>query len=336
MRTILVPLDGSPLAEQALPPACRLARQTGASLVLLRAAPHSPHASGDASPLRVTVRDAEAYLRPLQQGLVQQGFTVRTRAFKTDPVGAILFAAKMYGADLIAMSTHGRSGLRRLLLGSVAEQVLHRSPLPVLLTRSTEPPQAPVATAFRRILAPLDGTAFAEAALAYLVQEGLVGTAELVLLRAISPAHSPIMPGMNEYTAEVSIERAQMDTEQRKAAARRYLDDVAGRYLRGIPYRAHVVMDHAARAILDVAAVQGIDLVVMATHGHAGLSRPRHGSVGEHVLHHARVPTLLLHGAAAAVPAKVPLAATTTVPTPSGIVASAAWTGFERWADGED
>lgn len=293
MRTILVPLDGSPLAEQALLPACRLARQAGGSLVLLRAV------AGSATPALVAVDEAEAYLRPLRESVTRQGFLVHAQAATGDPVDAILVAANMYGVDLIAMGTHGRSAVARFLLGSVAEQVLHRSALPVLLTRPSSAPVVQAASPFRRILVPLDGTACAEAALTYVIQEGLVPAAEVVLLRAVSPAYPPGMPGMREHMAGGAIAHVQMDLEQRQAAAHHYLDDLAGHYLRGIPHRAHVVIDHAARAILDVAAVQDIDLVVMVTHGRAEIGRLGHGCTGT-LLHHATLPTLLLHGPCAA------------------------------------
>ena len=94
VRSILVPLDGSEVAEQALPRACRLARLTGAELVLLRAAPFAANSGKSSSPLRVTVRDAEDYLQAVEHRLADPGLRVHTEVLHSDPVRAITFTAR--------------------------------------------------------------------------------------------------------------------------------------------------------------------------------------------------------------------------------------------------
>lgn len=145
VRTILVPLDGSPLAETALPEAIELARQRGARLLLLRAAEaHVPLAADPTEAQVRVVQEAEAYLAELKAELAATGTTdVETSVWYGPPAHAIVEAARLRHADLIVMTTHGRSGLGRLILGSVAESVLRGTTTPILLLRR---PEAPVQT----------------------------------------------------------------------------------------------------------------------------------------------------------------------------------------------
>jgi nucleotide-binding universal stress UspA family protein len=144
-NTILVPLDGSALAEQALAPASRLAARFGGELLLLsvvvpeRPLPGLPYLvprAGDeaAGPSRPRMEEAEAYLAGLK--LSDPGLRVRTLVLGGAPAELIIAAGDEGGADLIVMSTHGRSGLMRLLYGSVAEEVLRGATVPVLLVPS--------------------------------------------------------------------------------------------------------------------------------------------------------------------------------------------------------
>ena len=142
IKTILVPLDGSILAETALPPAIALAGQHGAKLVLLRAA--EAHTRPMADPIEaqvLTVRGAEDYLAGLRGRVTQAGIaSVETSVWYGPPAEAIVEAARFRGADLIVMSSHGRTGLGRLVLGSVAETVLRATRVPILLIRPGDAP----------------------------------------------------------------------------------------------------------------------------------------------------------------------------------------------------
>jgi nucleotide-binding universal stress UspA family protein len=144
-KKVVIPLDGSELAEQALAPACRIAERFGSELLLLRVVtperplPGRPYLAGRAESLpaafaRYNVDEAEAYLSGLK--LPALGLSVATRVLSGAPPEMIIAAAAESGADLIVMSTHGRSGLMRLLYGSVAEAVLRGATVPVLLVPS--------------------------------------------------------------------------------------------------------------------------------------------------------------------------------------------------------
>jgi len=268
IRTILVPLDGSPMAEQALAPACRLAHQTGAGLVLLRAAPFGADSAASMSPPRVTKQVAQDYLATIQHRLRDEGIPVQTEALHTDPVGAIAYAARFHGADLIMMTTHGRTGFGKLMLGSVADQLLHETTVPLLLIRVTHEQAAGAVAPFKRILVPLDGSKFSETALAFVTREGLADGNYATLLYVVAPAYVPFTDGGLNYTPAVEIEVGRMEVEQRLVEARRYLSAVADKYLPGTMPHFQVVVEHAAKAIVEIADVQSIDLIAMATHTH--------------------------------------------------------------------
>lgn len=142
---MLVPLDGSEVAEAILLFAEQVAGPLDAEVILFRVIePPSPvelvASAGVVAPDTFTVRDVEAkaYLSEIQRRLSKKGLRARTRvALGGPPAEEILAAARATGADLIAMATRGRSGLGRALFGSVAESVLRASPVPVLLIRTT-------------------------------------------------------------------------------------------------------------------------------------------------------------------------------------------------------
>ena len=147
LDTILVPLDGSVVAEGALAPAIDLARAAGAKLVLLRAAEAHPRPMADPVEAQVSVMGgAQDYLASVRERVLGAGVAdVEVSAWYGAPVEAIVEAARYRGADMIVMSSHGRSGVARLVMGSVTETVLRATTVPVLVIR---PDGAPLATAF--------------------------------------------------------------------------------------------------------------------------------------------------------------------------------------------
>jgi len=132
---ILVPLDGSEVAEKILGQVVDLARLTGAEIVLLRVALARTFPGADPTDKQVEVVDrAEKYLAGVKEKLEKEGLKVSVHVRYGHDAGEILEHAQE--VDLVAMSTHGRTGLGRWALGSVAERVLRHSPKPVLLVRA--------------------------------------------------------------------------------------------------------------------------------------------------------------------------------------------------------
>ncbi len=139
---LLVPLDGSGLAEQALTKALEVAESGKTTLLLLRAAEASAWPGVDPTDEQVrVVHEAEEYLNAVQERLADKGIRkVETSVWYGRPAAAIVEAARVGGADLIVMTTHGRSGLGRLILGSVAEAVLRGTSTPIMLLRADGAP----------------------------------------------------------------------------------------------------------------------------------------------------------------------------------------------------
>jgi nucleotide-binding universal stress UspA family protein len=218
--------------------------------------------------------------------------------FSMDPAEGISLAAMVHGANLIVMSTHGRSGVRRAVLGSVAEQVVHAVSIPVLLVRSVR--RTAYSGPLRKMVVPLDGTELAESALRYVAQEQFAQSAEITLLRTVPLPITASPTVLNGYLSASLSEQVEQETERQRREASRYLNRVALTYLDNRPWQARVAMGEPAEQILVVGNDGAVDLIVMATHGRSGVDRLLHGSVAAHVLHHTRVPVLLLHGTAVA------------------------------------
>lgn len=144
---ILVPLDGSALAETALPKAIELAQDSGAKVELLRAVEAHTLPGVDPTEAQIkVVKEGEEYLAEAAARLKANGVKgVETSVWYGPAAYAIVEAARLHKVDLIVMTTHGRSGLGRLILGSVAESVLRGTITPILLIRAAEAPVEPPA-----------------------------------------------------------------------------------------------------------------------------------------------------------------------------------------------
>jgi nucleotide-binding universal stress UspA family protein len=145
LDTILVPLDGSALAETALPAAAELARDSGARLLLLRAVEVPTRQGVDPIDAQVNaVEEAEGYLREVAERLVTQGvLKVKLTVWYGSPIWVIPEVTRRLPVSLIVMTSHGRSGLGRFVIGSVAESVLRSTATPLLLIRPEGAPVAP-------------------------------------------------------------------------------------------------------------------------------------------------------------------------------------------------
>ncbi len=283
MKRILVPLDGSPLAQAILPIVLYLAREHETEVILLRAV-ESPYPSWrDAISAEVqTLAEVEATLRAVAASLQEEGLRqIRWVLWSAEAVQAIPDAAKAYRADLIAMATHGRGGLSRLLLGSVAAAVVRSAPVPVLLIRG----EVPLRTwSLRKLLVPLSGNEDSEAILP--IAERLAGPTdlELHLLEVVEP-----LPATVEYVPGEELWAI------RRAEAERYLEKATERLsAKGLRVTWSVRAGRAPEAIISAAREAEVDLIAMATHGWGPLGRLVFGSVADEVLRAAPMPVLLL------------------------------------------
>jgi len=271
-EAILIPLDGSELAERALAPARRLLGADGEA-VLVRVVEETPPSEEEDA-----LDAAEAYLKDVRTRLEGAGARVRaTLVRRGDPAEQVLAAVDESGAAFVAMGTHGRSGVARLVRGSVAERVLRHCPVPLLLVN---PHAAPAATGtFERILAPLDGSETAAAVLPTVARVAKAFGALVTLLRVepflYSPVPSPVLESMWEPAkVAATLEPSRQRLEEQGVEAR-----VEARY--------------GVESAEILAAAEYSDLVVMSTHGRSGLSRWWFGSVAEQVLRHCSRPLLV-------------------------------------------
>jgi nucleotide-binding universal stress UspA family protein len=301
-RSILVPLDGSPFAEHALPLALAVARRLGASieLVLVHEPSRFPHPSADLRTpdalIAVAVREhGDDYLRGAAERVREATeVPVATRLLEGPVAETLADEAAGVDAALVVMATHGRGGVSRMWLGSVADALIRRIETPLLLVRPLEgAAPGPVAHAFRRVLVPLDGSPFAEEiiepAMALAGTEGVEYhlVQGVYYLNAVGISPEALVPPVPDYEVE---------------EAPRYLEGVAtGMRTRGAKVVTHVdVNEPPARALLRYVEEQKVDLVAMATHGRSGVRRLALGSVADKVLRASPVPVLLGHPGAVA------------------------------------
>jgi nucleotide-binding universal stress UspA family protein len=294
-RRLLVPLDGSRLAEAVLPVVTRLALATGATAVLLhvleRGAPVTVHGERHLQSLD----EAKIYLHDLAARLRAQGVSVETHAHEV-PDGDVTKSIARHvieeKGDLIVMCTHGTGGVRDLLFGSIAQQVLKRGTVPVLLVRAA-PDSDTAAFEPSTILVPLDGSAAAEAALgpAGDLARHLGSSVHLVTVVATPGTVS----GDRQVVAQTLPAATRVALDLEEGEAKEYLERAAS-HMRdtGVTVSTEVRRGDAPHALADEAAEPGVGLVVVATHGRAGVQALWAGSVTARLLARTRAPILLL------------------------------------------
>jgi nucleotide-binding universal stress UspA family protein len=286
-RTILVPLDGSSLAERALPWAQRLAAAADGRLILLRVV-RGPPPSAAGEPLREGVprHEAEAYLHRLARRL---GTTpVDPVVLEGDAAQTILGESARRGIELIVMSTHGRAGIGRWISGSVADAVMRQAGVPVLLVPAACASGGWPTDRAPRILVPLDCSPLSEAVLPGAAGLAAPSGAELILLSV-----TPHLVAADLY-GRVYVDYEGPD----RAARRRYLEGVArGLRAAGRAVRTRDGFGPVAAVIGDVAREEGVDLIAIATHGRGGATRLVLGSVALGVVQGATVPVLVVRPA---------------------------------------
>lgn len=305
-QKVLIPLDGSPFAERVLSHVERLISPKETELLLLRVIePFRVSVPQELTPLPEAAsagelqKHADAYLNQVKGELHEMGLQVQALAVAGGDVASVICdVADAQGADLIAMTTHGRSGLSRWAFGSVAERVLRTASQPIFLVRAAT--EIPPAGTFGRILVPLDGSELAEQALPEAQTLAREKGAEILLVRAIEPLSDRDMA-----VILATWKSADEIYAHRQTAAERYLGEVQEKLrLAGVP--AEMVVDEgpAAEVILDTAEAEEVDMIVMSTHGRSGLSRWVYGSVAEKVLRRATCPLLLIRARSESQPAE--------------------------------
>ena len=299
-RNILVPLDGSPFGEHALPIAYALARRAGGHVHLVRV--HEPIASlvpamagwapgPEMEQWTRELADTEsAYLRNVVDQANRE-VRVSPRLLHGVVLDALEVDAQRTGADLLIMTTHGRGGIARAWLGSVADGLVRRVHIPVLLVRpEMDPPKPCDDPCIRRVVVPLDGSALAEAVLEPAVEIARLAEARITVIQVLPPPYF-FDTAEAQQAAPRTAELARM-REQAGAYLARVCGELAGR---GIQATAQLLVDaRPAHAIARYAQEAHGDLIALATHGRGGATRLLLGSVADKVLRTSPVPVLVL------------------------------------------
>jgi len=314
---ILVPLDGSSRAEQALPLAVHIARHTGSSLSLLSAV--SPEvgtsiltyatAGALADEMQtVLVKEAQHYLERIAHSDLLSGLVVHTGISTDAPAQAILHYVQMKNADLIVLCRHGYTGLKQWAMGSVAQKVARHSPVPILILseKSIEAPLAhPEEARPIRALVAVDGSPLAETILLPTAQlvaatgpAGMQG--ELHLLRVVKP---PSDPEERKYQAyDINIRQFYRNE------AEHYLRSMRDRFTQELAADLNVRLTFSIRENADIAtalmsvletgdsstSINGYDVMAIATHGRGDLKRWMVGSIAERILEKEQLPLLIM------------------------------------------
>lgn len=295
MSIVMVPLDGSPFAEQALPFALTIARRMDARLHLVRVRATLPLFTDD---------DSDTYVKAAAASIDSQLPGRVTPWVLTDELGALQYpppapdtVAKVLArharehADLIVMSTHGRGGVKRAWLGSIADALLRIAPRPVLLVRRDDVRFSIAADAdwgINHVLIPLDGSSTAEQVIPIACELAQSFGSRITLLRVTSP-----------LTFQLSSDPADGypltdPTALGRRAALHYLDRTAAKLREaGFTVEAHVIEELSpAPAIVDCASTHGVDLVALTTSGAGSVRRLLLGSVADHIIRKSDTPVL--------------------------------------------
>ncbi len=295
LQHILVGLDGSPLAETILVYVSTLAKGLGADVTLL----HVVHLSEDMrreEPYRLMqpiIQQEETrahdYLHGVAQRLTNAGVKIQSQVSVGDAAAEIVRYAQQEGMDLIALATHGRSGLQRWFYGSVAEKVLHTTQRPLLLIRPTDEPVTP-SQDLTQVVVPLDGSPLAEAALPLVEALAARCHVPLVLLRVVEILSVTFTDptGMAGVNYQVLLDSLQ-------EAADSYLNQLAASLRgKGLSVQTVAPMGLPADKIVGYTHQHPGTLVVMSTHGHSGIAGVVLGSVARRVVQHGNTPTLIV------------------------------------------
>jgi len=280
IERIVVPLDGSMTAEAILPQVRRVLYRCDSEIILVRAV-EPPMADNPILIAEEVLASAREYILAKVERLREEGVRVRHIVRFGAPAGVILDVVESEKATMIALATHGATGLRRLLFGSVAETVIRKSPVPVFLVRpfwsyDLTPAVVPELRPVRNLLLPIGGGDLALQALPGVVELARLFESRIILLRIFEGADRRAVVAPETTRARKELEELALAIEKKGVKAVRLLGT-------GDP----------VDRILKTVSEQKIDMIAMATHGRSGLSRLKEGSITEQVLRRAEVPVLV-------------------------------------------
>ncbi len=286
MNKILVPLDGFELSEKVLNHIEVLAKRTNADIILLRVVPFS--FPSKLIPLRKIGakidKEAFDYLFSINAKLGEKGIKGEVFVREGNEPGVICDFAREKKVDLIAMSTHGRGGIKRWALGSVANKVIQTSPVPILLYRIAEEKVTP--SHYKNVLIPVDGSHLSENIFPqarYLVE---LFKAKVWFLYVINTHLIESFALLGKSTSEKELTE---NIQNYFSALEKRLKEA-----KATNYEIIIKKGDPAETICNFAEENEIDLIAMSTHGRGGITRWSLGSVADKVVRGSTKPVLLI------------------------------------------
>jgi nucleotide-binding universal stress UspA family protein len=291
---LLVPLDGSPLAECVLPHGVAIAKVLGARVTLLQVAEPAKAAGGartiDPLEWHYTEVQAGVYLEAVVDRLRQAGQPADRLLLQGDPAERVIDRARAESAALIVLSSHGRSGLSGWNVSSVVQKILARAYTSILLVPAYYPTTAEIADLrYKRVLVPLDGSQRAECVLPIVTAIAAKHGSQVLLAHVV---RKPELPRRAPPSHE-DQELANALTERNRVEATRYLEETRAR----LPHPAEVclfVEDHVADTLQQLAQDEKADLVVLSAHGYSGGTRWPYGSLASAFIMYGATPLMII------------------------------------------
>ena len=297
---MLIPLDGSSLAECVLPHGLAMARALGARATVLQVVEQARAAGRTRAidPLEWHYSEAQAgaYLQEVADRLRQAGLPTAQALLQGDPAERVIDHAHAERADLILLSSHGRSGLSGWNVSSVVQKILARAYLSFLLIPAYHPSTTEIsALRYERILVPLDGSQRAECVLPVAGALAAQHNSQVVLAHVV---RRPELPRRAPPSRE-DLELANALTERNRLEASRYLEEVRARL--SLPAEASLtaevhllIEDHVAAALQQLALQVRADLVLLSAHGYSGETRWPYGSLATSFILYGNTPLLIV------------------------------------------
>ena len=277
---ILVPLDGSEVAEQAIPYVERLTQKLKSEVILITVC-----LPGD--PLE---RALTEYIERRAEKIQSLGVNARSLCIEGDSATSIIDFAEKNKVGLIVISTHGKTGISHWPLGSIASKVVQRSNIPVFLVRSSQPEKAPADNELDKILVTLDGSQFSEAIIPHVEKLAKSMNSEVTLLRVIESAK---LPQLAAYSDREKYEKDFMAKMEREAE--RYLDKKrTALESKGVKVNSVFLTGKPVETILQYSEEKSANLVALTTHGFSGISKWAYGSVASKIIEGSPKPILLV------------------------------------------
>jgi nucleotide-binding universal stress UspA family protein len=286
LKRILVPLDGSEFAEQALHPARELAEAFGSEVRLV-----SVCKGGAEEHVRVLRAYLEQKAAGLKDGMKNAAATVSVEVLEGDPAERIIEEAVQRKTDLIIITSHGHAAIRLWALGGTAQKVVHDAPVSVLLVRTLRwGRKKRAAGAFEQILVPLDGLEPGERALPVALEIAAKLKARVTLLGVVESSQRVHTIGGQDY-----VHFPEQRVEEMKKELTAYLDRTAGRFAeRGVAVRPVIRSGDAAHEITKFSRRSRTRVIIMSGHNRSGLREWVFGSVSAKILHASRKDLLLV------------------------------------------